>query len=130
MIPELGHFSLIAARMVAVLQTLVPAYGIWKRDRRLMALASSAAQTQFLLIVLAYICLTYAFVTRDWSVAYVAANSEASLPLMYRLTAVWGAHEGSMLLWMLMLTGWSGAVAVFNRRLPVVRKRVGVGKRG
>src|SRR3546814_11396314 len=53
------------------------------------------------------------------SVAYVAANSEASLPLMYRLTAVWGAHEGSMLLWMLMLTGWSAAVSVFNRRLPV-----------
>src|SRR3546814_12875765 len=98
MIPELGHFALIAALMVAVLQTLVPAYGIWKRDRRLMALASSAAQTQFLLIVLAYICLTYAFVTRDWSVAYVAANSEASLPLIYRLPAVWGAPEGSLLL--------------------------------
>src|SRR3546814_19996507 len=95
MIPELGHFALIAALMVAVLQTLVPAYGIWKRDRRLMALASSAAQSQFMLIVLAYICLTYAFVTRDWAVASVAANSDASLPLMYRLTEGWGAHEGS-----------------------------------
>ncbi|NGY05419.1 heme lyase CcmF/NrfE family subunit [Solimonas terrae] len=119
MIPELGHFALIAALFVAVLQALVPAYGVWRRDRRLMAVASSSAQTQFLLILFAYGCLTWAFVTRDWSVAYVAANSEASLPLMYRLTAVWGAHEGSMLLWMLMLTGWSAAVSVFNRRLPV-----------
>ncbi|HET8881365.1 MAG TPA: heme lyase CcmF/NrfE family subunit, partial [Solimonas sp.] len=118
MIPELGHFALIAALVVAALQVAVPAFGVVKRDRRLMAVASSAAQTQFLLIAFAYGCLTYAFVTRDWSVAYVAANSEASLPLMYRLTAVWGAHEGSMLLWMLMLTGWSAAVSVFNRRLP------------
>src|SRR3546814_19163858 len=123
MIPELGHFALIAALMVAVLQTLVPAYGIWKRDRRLMALASSAAQTQFLLIVLAYICLTYAFVTRDWSVAYVAANSEASLPLMYRLTAVWGAHEGSMLLWMLMLTGRSEERRVGKESVSRCRSR-------
>ncbi|WP_028081517.1 heme lyase CcmF/NrfE family subunit [Solimonas soli] len=118
MIPELGHFALIAALVVAILQAAVPALGVVRRDRRLMAVAGSAAQTQFALIFAAYLCLSYAFVTRDWSVAYVAANSHSDLPLVYRATAVWGAHEGSMLLWMLMLSGWSAAVSVFNRRLP------------
>ncbi|NKF21669.1 heme lyase CcmF/NrfE family subunit [Solimonas marina] len=118
MTAELGQFALIAALIVAVLQTLVPAVGVRRRDTRLMAMASSGAQTQFLLILFAYGCLTYAFINKDWSIAYVAANSEAHLPLMYRATAVWGAHEGSMLLWMLMLSGWSAAVSIFNRRLP------------
>ncbi|MGH8444738.1 MAG: heme lyase CcmF/NrfE family subunit, partial [Solimonas sp.] len=118
MIPELGHFALVAALLVSLLQVAVPAWGVYRRDRRLMAVAGSAAQTQFLLILFSYLCLTYAFVTRDWSVAYVAANSHSDLPLAYRISAVWGAHEGSMLLWMLMLTGWAAAVSVFNRRLP------------
>ncbi|WP_020649831.1 heme lyase CcmF/NrfE family subunit [Solimonas variicoloris] len=118
MIPELGHFALVAALLVALLQVALPALGVWRRDRRLMAVASSAAQTQFLLILFAYLCLTWAFVTRDWSVAYVAANSHSELPLAYRVSAVWGAHEGSMLLWVLMLSGWAAAVSVFNRRLP------------
>jgi len=117
-IPELGHFALIAALIVAVLQAAVPALGVVRRDRRLMAVAASASQAQFALIFVSYLCLTYAFIARDWSVAYVAANSHSALPLAYRATAVWGAHEGSMLLWMLMLSGWSAAVSIFNRRLP------------
>ncbi len=118
MIPELGHFALWAALVVAVLQTVLPIIGVRRGNARLMATASSAAQAQFLMILISYACLTWAFVTRDWSVSYVAANSHSELPLMYRISAVWGAHEGSMLLWVLMLTGWGCAVSVFNRKLP------------
>ncbi len=118
MIPELGHFLLWAALVVALLQVVLPTIGIWRRDSRLMAMGASGAQAQFLLLALSYACLTWAFVTRDWSVAYVVANSHSELPLMYRISAVWGAHEGSMLLWVLMSAGWGCAVSIFNRRLP------------
>jgi len=118
MIVELGHFALIAALGIALIQTLVPAWGVWKRDPRAMNLAAAAAQAQFAMIVVAYLCLSWAFMQNDFSVAYVAANSHSELPLIYRLSAVWGAHEGSLLLWMLMLGGWTFAVSVFNRRLP------------
>ncbi|MES0873440.1 heme lyase CcmF/NrfE family subunit [Sinimarinibacterium thermocellulolyticum] len=118
MIPELGHFAMLAALAVALIQFVVPFVGAWKREPRWMAVGASAAQTQFVLILIAYACLTWAFVERDWSVVYVAANAHSQLPLMYRISAVWGAHEGSMLLWMLMLTGWGAAVSVFSRSLP------------
>ncbi|MEQ1438308.1 heme lyase CcmF/NrfE family subunit [Fontimonas sp. SYSU GA230001] len=118
MIPELGHFALLAALAVALIQALVPMLGVWRREPRWMDVGASAAQGQFVLVLLAYLCLTWAFVERDWSVVYVAANSHSQLPLMYRISAVWGAHEGSMLLWMLMLTGWAAAVSVFSRSLP------------
>jgi cytochrome c-type biogenesis protein CcmF len=81
--------------------------------------APVAAQAQFALVAVAYACLTWAFISFDWSVAYVAGHSHSELPLAYRISAVWGAHEGSLLLWMLMLSGWTLAVALFNRRLPV-----------
>jgi cytochrome c-type biogenesis protein CcmF len=118
MIPELGHFAMLAAFAVAVIQFVVPFAGTWKHEPRWMAVGASAAQAQFVLIGVAYVCLTWAFVERDWSVAYVAANAHSQLPLMYRISAVWGAHEGSMLLWMLMLTGWGAAVSIFSRSLP------------
>jgi len=118
MIPEIGHFLLILAMGVAVIQLLLPSWGVWKRDARAMGVAQSAAQVQFALVFLSYLCLTWAFVEKDFSVAYVAANSHSALPLMYRISAVWGAHEGSLLLWMLMLSGWTCAVSIFNRRLP------------
>ncbi|MFA5938823.1 MAG: heme lyase CcmF/NrfE family subunit [Sinimarinibacterium sp.] len=118
MIPELGHFALLAALAVAVLQFAVPLLGVWRGQARWMDVGASAAQAQFVLVLLAYLCLTWAFVERDWSVVYVAANSHSQLPLIYRISAVWGAHEGSMLLWMLMLTGWAAAVSVFSRSLP------------
>ncbi|MDP9140674.1 MAG: heme lyase CcmF/NrfE family subunit, partial [Pseudomonadota bacterium] len=118
MIPELGHFALLAALAVALIQLVVPMLGVWRAQPRWMAVGASAAQAQFVLILLAYLCLTWSFIEKDWSVAYVAANAHSQLPLMYRISAVWGAHEGSMLLWMLMQTGWAAAVSVFSRSLP------------
>jgi len=118
-IPELGHFAVILALGVALLQAFVPLLGWRRRDARLLSFAGSAAQGQFLCVVAAYACLTYAFVTKDFSVAYVAENDHTQLPLIYRITAVWGAHEGSLLLWVTILSGWTLAVSVFNRRLPL-----------
>ncbi|MGQ0697550.1 MAG: heme lyase CcmF/NrfE family subunit [Panacagrimonas sp.] len=118
MIAELGHFALWLALAVALVQAVVPTVGYARRNLRWMALATTAAQTQFALVLVAYFCLSHVFWMNDFSVAYVAANSHSQLPLIYRLSAVWGAHEGSLLLWMLMLAGWSFAVSVFNRRLP------------
>ncbi len=118
MIPELGHFALILALGIAALQMVVPLIGWRRRDARLLAFAGSAAQGQFLCVVLAYACLTCSFIVKDFSVAYVAENAHTQLPLIYRISAVWGAHEGSLLLWTLMLSGWTFAVSVFNRRLP------------
>src|SRR5256885_11692135 len=83
-----------------------------------MALARPAAQTLALLVAFAFGCLTYAFVTNDFSVAYVAAHSNSALPLQYRVAGVWGGHEGSILLWTLMLAVWTVAVAAFSRNLP------------
>ena len=119
MIPELGHFAVILALGLALLQAIVPLLGFARRDGRLLAFAGSAAQGQFLAVAAAYACLTYAFVTKDFSVVYVAENDHSQLPLIYRITAVWGAHEGSLLLWVLILSGWTLAVSVFNRRLPL-----------
>ena len=118
MIAELGHFALWLALAVSITQAVVPTVGYARRNVRWMALAGSAAQVQFLLVFVSYLCLSDAFWHNDFSVAYVAANSHSALPLIYRLSAVWGAHEGSLLLWMLMLAGWSFAVSIFNRRLP------------
>jgi cytochrome c-type biogenesis protein CcmF len=117
-IPELGHIALILALGVALLQVALPLYGLSRGDARAIAAARSAAMTQFALIVLAYVCLSLAFVDSDFSVVYVAANSHSQLPLVYRLSAVWGAHEGSLLLWVTMLAGWTLAVSLFNRNLP------------
>jgi len=118
MTAELGHFALILALAAALAQVLVPAWGLATRNARALAVATSAAQVQFALVLLAYVALTISFVERDFSVAYVAGNTHSDTPLMYRLTAVWGGHEGSFLLWCLMLTGWTWLLTVFNRRLP------------
>jgi cytochrome c-type biogenesis protein CcmF len=119
MIPELGHFAVILALGLALLQAVVPLLG-WRRGSvRLLSFAGTAAQGQFLCVAVAFACLTYAFVTKDFSVAYVAENDHTQLPLIYRITAVWGAHEGSLLLWVLILAGWTLAVSIFNRRLPL-----------
>ena len=118
MIPELGHFALIVALGVALVQMTVPAIGAWRRMPAWMAVAGPAAQAQLALVAIAFGCLSYAFATKDFSVQYVAENSNAALPLFYRLSAVWGAHEGSMLLWSLILAGWSFAVSIASRGLP------------
>src|SRR4051812_1842546 len=118
MIPELGQFALALALAVALVQAIVPLVGAARGDAAWIALARPTAQTQALLVAFAFGCLTHAFVANDFSVAYVAAHSNSALPLHYRISGVWGGHEGSILLWTLILTVWSVAVAAFSRRLP------------
>ena len=118
MIPELGHFLLwIALGVSAVLGTM-PLVGAAKNRADWMALARPSARILFALIALSFVCLALAFVGNDFSVLYVATNSNRSLPTHYRFAAVWGGHEGSMLLWTLMLAVWTVAVAQFSRHLP------------
>ncbi|GJG97278.1 heme lyase CcmF/NrfE family subunit [Cupriavidus pauculus] len=119
MMVELGHFALICALLAALVQAVLPLAGAPRGFVPWMALARPAAVLQGLLVLAAYVALTAAFVGDDFSVRYVAANSNSALPLIYRMAAVWGGHEGSMLLWTLMLAGWSFAVAMFSRRLPL-----------
>ncbi len=118
MIPEVGHFALIIALCLALVQTIVPVLGAQTNTSQWMAVAKPAARGQFLFIIISYICLTYSFITSDFSVLYVASNSNTALPLQYKISAVWGAHEGSLLLWVLMLAGWTFAVTIFSRSLP------------
>ena len=119
MVPELGQFALILALMLALVQGTLPLLGAARGVSSWMNLARPAAQGQFVFVAIAFGCLTYSFVNNDFSVLYVASNSNSALPLQYRVAAVWGGHEGSLLLWMLMLTVWTTAVSVFSSRLPV-----------
>src|SRR5688500_5124166 len=118
MIPELGQFALVLALLLAFVQATVPLIGSVTGNGRLMAVARPAAAGQFVFIALAFGFLTYAFVTQDFSVAYVAQNSNSKLPGAYRYSAVWGAQEGSLLLWVFVLSIWTVAVAALSRRLP------------
>ncbi len=118
MIPELGHLALILALCLAVVQGTLPLVGAWRGDRQWMGLAQPAAWGQFAFLLFSFICLTHAFLVDDFSVAYVAHNSNTALPWYYKFSAVWGAHEGSLLLWGLILAGWTFAVAVLSRQLP------------
>ncbi|TBU74558.1 heme lyase CcmF/NrfE family subunit [Phytopseudomonas daroniae] len=118
MIPELGHLAMILALCLALVQATLPLIGAWRGDRQWMSLAQPAAWGQFAFLSFAFACLTYAFMTDDFSVAYVAQNSNTALPWYYKFSAVWGAHEGSLLLWALILGGWTFAVAIFSRQLP------------
>ncbi|MFP5380656.1 MAG: heme lyase CcmF/NrfE family subunit [Gammaproteobacteria bacterium] len=118
MIPELGHFALIIALLLALVQAILPLYGAQRGNRTLMAVARPAAQGQFMFIVLAFGCLAWSFLVNDFSVLNVARNSYSRLPEVYRFTATWGSHEGSMLFWVMILGFWSAAVSVFSRHLP------------
>ncbi|PAU89136.1 heme lyase NrfEFG subunit NrfE [Pseudomonas sp. WN033] len=118
MIPELGQVALIIALALALLQSTLPLYGAWRGDALTMSFAQPAAVGQFVFILLAYICLTHAFMVHDFSVTYVALNSNSALPWYYRFSAVWAGHEGSLLLWALILASWTFAVAIFSRHLP------------
>ncbi len=118
MLPELGQFALVLALLLAAVQCALPIYGAWRNNDTLMGIARPAAAGQFVFVVLAFAILTWAFMTQDFSVAYVAQNSNLSLPWYYRFPAVWGAHEGSLLLWILILNIWTVAVAAFSRHLP------------
>ena len=125
MLPELGLVLLLLALLVAALQVALPLAGAHRGNSAWMSIARPAAYAQLLLIGGAYAILTWAFVVQDFSVRYVAVNSNTLLPMVYRYTAVWGSHEGSLLLWALVLAIWTGAVALFSRGLPdVVMARV------
>ncbi|HEY5322220.1 MAG TPA: heme lyase CcmF/NrfE family subunit [Caldimonas sp.] len=118
MIPELGHFLLWLALGVAAVLGTLPLVGAGRNRADWMALARPSAAILFALVALAFVCLALAFVGNDFSVLYVATNSNRSLPTHYRFAAVWGGHEGSMLLWTLMLAVWTVAVARFSAHLP------------
>jgi cytochrome c-type biogenesis protein CcmF len=118
MIPEIGHFALIMALSLAITQSFFPLVGAARGLPAWMAVARPAARAQFLFLLTAFATLMYSFVVNDFSVAYVARNSNSALPVYYRMSALWGAHEGSLLLWSLILGGWTTAVSIFSRRLP------------
>src|SRR5688500_13300564 len=118
MIPELGNFALILALLLALIQGTLPIIGAARGIPSWIALARPVVQGQFVFVVIAFFCLAYSFVNNDFSVMNVAQNSNSKLPLEYRFAATWGSHEGSLLLWVLMLATWSVAVSVFSRRLP------------
>jgi cytochrome c-type biogenesis protein CcmF len=118
MVPELGQFALVLAFCIALVQSILPLVGAARGNAAWVAIARPAAQAQCLFVVFAFCCLTYAFVSNDFSVAYVAEHSNTDLPLRYRFAAVWGGHEGSLLLWTTMLGLWMFAVSIFSRSLP------------
>ena len=128
MIAELGVLALIIAFCTAVVLGTVPLYGSTQRHSICTAVARPAAWVQLIFVAIAYGCLTYAFLDNDFSVSYVAHNSNSKLPLMYKIYGVWGAHEGSLLLWVLILSGWTGAVTIFSRTVPedMIAKVLGI----
>jgi cytochrome c-type biogenesis protein CcmF len=128
MIVEIGHFALILATCVAFLQAVLPLAGTMLDRPRWQALAKPTALLQFALIVLAYAVLTHGAVTDDFSIKYIAGHSNSLLPIEFKVSAVWGGHEGSLLLWVLMLSGWTVAVALFSKTLPLamVARVIGV----
>ena len=118
MIPEIGLFSLILALLIAALQAAIPIAGATRNHPSWIAVARPAAFAQLLFVAISYGCLTAAFLSHDFSVAYVAHNSNSRLPLIYLISGVWGAHEGSLLLWALTLALWTAAVAWFSKSVP------------
>ena len=118
MIPEVGHFALILALSLAICQGVMPLLGAHRGDEAMMAVARPAARGQFVFVVISFACLAWAFLNDDFSVLYVANHSQLALPDVYKFSAVWGAHEGSLLLWILILSVWTIAVGRYSRALP------------
>jgi cytochrome c-type biogenesis protein CcmF len=118
MIAELGHFALVLAFVVALLQAILPLVGVHTGNLPLQRLARSMAPVQFLCLLLSFLGLTWAFIQNDFTLDYVSRQSNTQLPLAYKISAVWGGHEGSLLLWVLVLALWGAAVSVFGRGLP------------
>ncbi|EXU83448.1 hypothetical protein AX23_05805 [Brucella melitensis 548] len=115
---EIGHFALVLALALSIVQSIVPVVGAHRRDAQLMAVAVPTALAVFALIVLASAALIHAYVVSDFSVLNVVENSHSQKPLLYKITGVWGNHEGSMLLWVFILTLFSALVAAFSGNLP------------
>lgn len=122
MIAELGHYALILALMAAVFQAVIPLWGAEMRDGRAMAVAGPAALAQFLCVAVAFGALTHAYVTSDFSVLNVAENSHTLKPMLYKVAGVWGNHEGSLLLWVMVLTLFGALVSLFGGNLPPALK--------
>lgn len=120
MIPELGHFALVIALVLAVALTVVPLWGSWRGNYAAMRLAPTLAAAVTVFCLISFVCLAVAFLQDDFSVKVVASNSNSLLPPIYKFSAVWGNHEGSLLLWVLILSFWLAAVATFSRGLPTV----------
>jgi len=120
MIPELGHFALILALCLAVVQAIVPLIGSLNRTPSWVALARPLAYGQFVFMAISFAALVHAFLVNDFSVLYVAQHGNTELPTIYKISAVWGAHEGSLLLWVFILSAWTVAVAANTRSLPEV----------
>ena len=118
MIAELGHFALLLALMTSIVQATLPLFGAQRADRGLMALGSYAGVCSFLLVAISFACLAYSFVISDFSVLLVATNSQLAKPLIYKITGVWANHEGSMMLWVLILVVFAAAIAIFGNNLP------------
>ncbi|HAI06423.1 MAG TPA: heme lyase NrfEFG subunit NrfE, partial [Pantoea sp.] len=118
MMPEIGTFLLCLALGIALLLSTYPLWGAVRQDARLMAMARPLAAGLFVLIAAAFLLLVWAFIANDFTVSYVATNSNSLLPIYYRIAATWGAHEGSLLLWVLLLSTWTVAVAIFSRGMP------------
>ena len=119
MLPEFGQLALIFALLVAAIQGVVPLVGVRRGQGWLMAYARPLASAQALFLIISLVILAYCFVVDDFSVAYVAKNSNTALPTAFKISAVWGAHEGSLLLWVTMLGCWGLAVAWFSKSLPL-----------
>ncbi len=119
MIPEIGNFSLIIALAVALFLATVPLYGAQKNNLQLMQFSRYAVVAQVFFVLVSFLALVYSFAIDDFSVRYIATNSNSALPMIYKISAVWGAHEGSFLLWLLILSIWSMAVAYFSKSLPI-----------
>ena len=122
MTPELGHFALVLALALGLIQSIVPVIGVRRRDDALMRLGNSTALAQFAFVAVSFSALTICYVTSDFSVATVYENSHSMMPLVYKFTSVWGNHEGSMLLWVLILALFGALVALFGNNLPATLK--------
>ena len=128
MIPEIGNFALIVALFLSLIQGVLPIVGAARNDPVMMGTARTLAVGQFIIVAVAFGCLVQSFVGNDFSVMYVAEHSNSQLPIQYRIAAIWGGHEGSLLLWTFILTVWTVAVATFSRHLPqeMVARVIGV----
>ena len=122
MIPELGHYALVLALALGLVQAVAPLLGALRRDDALMRLGTSTAAMQFVFVALSFAALTACYVTSDFSVETVFQNSHSMMPLVYKFTSVWGNHEGSMLLWVLILALFGASVAEFGGNLPSTLK--------
>ena len=118
MLIEVGHFALVLSLIISVLLIVVPSIGLYQNKTSLAQLARPLVWAQGFWIALAFFVLMSAFLSNDFSVKYVADNSNTQLPLLFKASAVWGSHEGSLLLWVFVLSLWTVAVSIFSKRIP------------